>query len=483
MSRLLVGPFNRAEGDLEVELDIVDGAVQEARVNAPLYRGFERMLLGKHPYDALVIAPRICGICSVAQSSAAAQALADCMGIEPTPNGRLARNIILASECLLDHLTHFYLFFMPDFARADYADRTWNDATVTRFRAMTGTARDEFLTARAAFLHLMGLLAGKWPHTLAIQPGGTTRSVTAAERLRLLGIVREFRQRLEGFLFGGDVAALAGIEKVAGLDAWSGTDGGGGDLGRFLELAEALNLGGTGRSDLALFSYGAYPDGQGWIFERGIWHGGEISPLDVASITEDVSHSWSGSGDPVAPAAGRTSPDADKNGAYSWSKAPRLDGRPAETGALARQVVAGHPLAHDLMATEGSTVRSRIICRMVEAVRLLQMIEQWVGELRPNEPFNRIGKLPDEGQGVGLVEAARGGLGHWLTVRKGRIASYQIVAPTTWNFSPPRYGWSARSAGTGAGRHGIRRRKSIGGGLPRGAVVRSMHGLHGALNA
>jgi hydrogenase large subunit len=41
-----------------------------------------------------------------------------------------------------------------------------------------------------------------------------------------------------------------------------------------------------------------------------------------------------------------------------------------------------------------------------------------------------------EGTGVGLVEAARGSLGHWLRVERGRIASYQIVAPTSWNFSP-----------------------------------------------
>ncbi len=41
-----------------------------------------------------------------------------------------------------------------------------------------------------------------------------------------------------------------------------------------------------------------------------------------------------------------------------------------------------------------------------------------------------------DGQGAGLVEAARGALGHWLRVRAGRIETYQIVAPTTWNFSP-----------------------------------------------
>ena len=229
---------------------------------------------------------------------------------------------------------------------------------------------------------------------------------------------------------------FAGLTNAAGLDAWQGSAAGGGDLGRFLALADLLDLDRVGRSDLPLFSYGAYPDEQGRAFGRGVWQGGEVATLDVASITEDVSHSWSGSGEPLAPAGGSTTPDADKTGAYSWCKAPRLDGRPAETGALARQAVAGQPLVNDLMATEGSAVRSRVVGRMLEAARLLQLIEQWVGELRPNEPFNSTGTLPDEGQGAGLVEAARGGLGHWLTIRDGKIAGYQIVAPTTWNFSP-----------------------------------------------
>ncbi|MEW8351121.1 MAG: nickel-dependent hydrogenase large subunit, partial [Candidatus Thiodiazotropha taylori] len=44
--------------------------------------------------------------------------------------------------------------------------------------------------------------------------------------------------------------------------------------------------------------------------------------------------------------------------------------------------------------------------------------------------------MPQEAQGAGLVEAARGSLGHWIRIRNGRILNYQIVAPTTWNFSP-----------------------------------------------
>ena len=123
MSRLVVGPFNRVEGDLEIKLDVENGAVAAAYINSPLYRGFEQILLGKAPADALVYAPRICGICSVSQSLAAAHALAKAQGLTPPENGARLQNLILAAENVADHLTHFYMFFMPDFAQSALCGR------------------------------------------------------------------------------------------------------------------------------------------------------------------------------------------------------------------------------------------------------------------------------------------------------------------------------------------------------------------------
>ena len=160
MTKRIVGPFNRVEGDLEVHLDIDDGYVKSAQVNSPLFRGFEQILQGKDPMDALVYAPRICGICSVSQSVAAAYALAKAQGLMMPENGELATNLILANENLADHFTHFYLFFMPDFAREIYAKEPWYEMVVKRFKAMTGTASKDALPARTEFLHLMGILAG-----------------------------------------------------------------------------------------------------------------------------------------------------------------------------------------------------------------------------------------------------------------------------------------------------------------------------------
>ena len=64
------------------------------------------------------------------------------------------------------------------------------------------------------------------------------------------------------------------------------------------------------------------------------------------------------------------------------------------------------------------------------------MTERWLAALSPREPFFHADRLPADGDGTGLTEAARGALGHWVSVRHGRIARYQIVAPTSWNFSP-----------------------------------------------
>lgn len=429
MTRIVVGPFNRVEGDLEVSLDLDGGRVSAAYVNSPLFRGFEQVLIGRAPLDALVIVPRICGICSVAQSAAAASALADAMGITSTVNGKISRNLITATENLADHLTHFYLFFMPDFTRAAYAGRPWHSVATQRFTAVKGDAAAEVLPARANFLKLMGFLAGRWPHSLAIQPGGSTRAITAGERIRMLATLREFRGFVERRLFGDSLPALAQIASKEQLLTWA--EGRSGDFPAFLHAATDLGLDKLGRAGDAFLSYGAYD-----LFSAGVWQNGVISALDAAVIAEDTDRSWLASGPARHPAQGETIVDADKPDAYTWCKAPRYAGQTLEVGALARQVVAGHPLALDLVQGDGASVMARVVARMLELAIALPAMETWVQALQPGEPFCAHGEMPDEGGGVGLVEAARGSLGHWLSIKRGRIERYQIIAPTTWNFSP-----------------------------------------------
>ncbi len=438
MNRLIAGPFNRVEGDLEIKLDVADGAVTAAYVNSPLYRGFEQILAGKTPLDALVYAPRICGICSVSQSIAAANALAKAQGIAPPENGAILQNVILAAENLADHVTHFYMFFMPDFAQAIYASEPWHEKAAARFRAMGGQAQREFLPARAAFFHIMGLIAGHWPHTLGLQPGGTTRAIGRSEQVRLAGYVSAFRRFLETVLFGDTLESVTALGSVGALNAWA-EDGrhAASDFGQFLSLSKALQLEKLGHGPGVFLSYGAFALNGQMAFGQGVYEAGKVRSFAPGDITEDHASSWLVRAEgPRQPSRGLTLPDADAAGAYSWCKAPRLGGLVVETGAIARQLVDRHPLIASLAAKSGANVRNRVIARMIEVARLVPLIERWIFAIRPCDPFCLHAPAPDEAKGEGLIEAARGSLGHWLEIRKGRILNYQIVAPTTWNFSP-----------------------------------------------
>jgi hydrogenase large subunit len=439
MTRIVLGPFNRVEGDLEVSLEVEAGQVVSAQVNSPLFRGFEQMLVGRVPEDALAIVPRICGICSVAQSAAAAAALADMAGVKPPPNGVLAHRLITATENLADHLSHFYLFFMPDFTRAEYAGRAWHHDVAARFAAIKGGATSPVLQARARFFNLTGFLAGRWPHSLALQPGGSTKAMTPAERIRILAVLREFRGFLESVLFGDTLESFSSLVNEDGLLSWAADRSG--DLPLFLRAANDLGLNKLGRATDHFISYGAYD-----LFSSGVWQPnpagsdgfvrGVVTPVKSDLITEDTHSAWLVDAPAKPPSLGETRVDADKPGAYTWCKSPRYGRQVVETGALARQVVAGNWLARDMVGHHGASVTARVVARMIELAQVVPAMEAWVRQIVPGEPFCVPAPLPESGEGVGLVEAARGGLGHWLSVKRGRIERYQIIAPTTWNFSP-----------------------------------------------
>lgn len=432
MSRRIIGPFNRVEGDLEVTLDIANGHVRAAYVNSPLYRGFEQILQGKPCMDALVIVPRICGICSVSQSSAAAMALRSLMQITPPHNGKLAECLVTACENLADHLTHFYLFFMPDFSRTDYQKKGWYPEVSARFRATSGSSSTPMLSARAAFLHLMGIMAGKWPHTLCLQPGGSTRPLQQADILQLVMLLQHFRHFLEHHLFGDRLEAVTALDSLSALLHWRTSHQS--DLGLFLDAALDLGLEGIGQATGHFLSYGVYDAPEGKLLPAGYWNGA-LQSLDTSQITEDVSHAWM-TGDTLSPAQGMTIPAPDKPDAYSWCKAPRYAGTVCETGALARQLINGHPLVRDIVSRHGASVMTRVVARLLEIAMIVPHMEKWVRDIRLSDTWCHTARIVDTGSATGLTEAARGSLGHWVSVQQGHITRYQIIAPTTWNFSP-----------------------------------------------
>lgn len=395
------------------------------------------MLEGRKATDVLVFAPRICGICSVSQSVAAASALSQIYGVTPTENGQKAINLMLANENAADLLTHFYLFFMPDFARDIYHDKPWFSKVNQRFKAMKGKAVPAALQARSSWLKMMGILAGRWPHTLAIQPGGSSRAIVGTEALQLSMLVRQFRQFLEQQMLGSRLESFLDCQNETEFLVWQQHNKGS-DFGLFCEVAHELELSQLGQTDVTLMSFGNYPKSEGGrVFSSGLYRNGEKGILNPDLITEDI-HSAHYKGDRIlTPWDSNVAPELDKKGAYSWCKAPRLEGEVVEVGALARQTITQQPLINDLMKTYGSCVYTRMVARVVELATIVRLVESWlVTGFTKEAAFCETNRSVVSSKGVGLVEAARGGLGHWIELEGERIKNFQVIAPTTWNFSP-----------------------------------------------
>jgi len=263
--------------------------------------------------------------------------------------------------------------------------------------------------------------------------------LSQSDGVRLLMQVRNFRQFLEQVLFDDRLEDVASIDSSAALNKWASQHPNS-DFARFLQLCDALQLDQLGSTQNQFMSYGAYALPTGHLFQQGVmqWNQNKLQQvqLDTNQIEEDIAYSWL-DGKRAHPFNGETKPDANAPG-YSWCKAPRLNNQVVETGALARQLVNGHPLLLDLVnAKQGGSVKARVVARLLEFALVVPAMEQWCQQLQPSEPFcAEQTNQPQQGTGQGLVEAARGSLGHWLTVEDGRIKNYQIIAPTTWNFSP-----------------------------------------------
>ncbi len=230
-------------------------------------------------------------------------------------------------------------------------------------------------------------------------------------------------------------------------------------------------------------SYGALQQGgredaSKFTFPRGIILDGDLSKVldvDQAKITESIARSYyeyaGGNAQTLHPWDGETNPkytgptppylELDVDNKYSWLKSPRYDGKPMEVGPLARMLVAygaGNARVQELVngaltelklepAALFSTL-GRVAARALETVYLLDLMDEWLNELSANMAHGDL-RIADttkwdpsswpqgtELQGWGFHEAPRGALGHWVTIKDGKIQNYQAVVPSTWNAGP-----------------------------------------------
>jgi len=199
----------------------------------------------------------------------------------------------------------------------------------------------------------------------------------------------------------------------------------------------------------------------------------DLDLRDLKTVEEYVNSSWydySGDGNEgkhpwvgetkinyTGPKPPYTHLDVDKK--YSYIKTPRWKGQAMEVGPLARTLIgyaSGRPEykeivdatlsklqvpASALFSTLGRTAARALETQLVAGWNL-EFFDALINNIKNgDERMSNMEKWeestwPKEAKGVGLVEAPRGGLSHWIVIKDGKTDNYQQVVPSTWNASP-----------------------------------------------
>lgn len=187
-------------------------------------------------------------------------------------------------------------------------------------------------------------------------------------------------------------------------------------------------------------------------------------PFFEDNVKESVKHSYYAGDWTRHPYVEETEPNftgKEADGKYSWVKSPSFLNEPAEVGPVASvlaMLAARHTPAVnytntmlETMASIGTTkfdtdilpsTMGRHISRSIRAAVVQDaMAEQWEALISnidsgDNTTFNEPHFPEGEQRGVGIHEAPRGTLSHWVVIENGKIRNYQAVVPSTWLACP-----------------------------------------------
>lgn len=507
--RVVIDPVTRIEGHLRIEVTADGDEITDAWSQTTQFKGVEMVMQGRDPRDAWAFTQRICGVCTVVHAIASVRAVEDAVDYPVPKAADLIRYLVLGSQMVQDHVIHFYHLHALDFVNVANVPNADVDAAVAAAvslepeYALNSTARFRAVQDQVKAVLDSGQLSiftnGYWDHPDYRLPAEVDL-IAVSHYLDALAWQRDIirintifggKNPHPNFLVGGMASAInmdneitinqVKLNQVQGLIRTT-LD--------FVEnvylpdvvailgaYADYLDIGVANPNFIALgkggYSCAGEPSPPGG-FRPGVILDGNLQVLDYEpdKLLEYITSGWydysQDSNAGLQPWDGETIPNytgptppfdwlAD-NEKYTWSKAPRYDGRAVQTGPMPRLLsayVQGDAETRDdldpILAQLGArpeqlnSTAGRILARAVEAVEMARELQRAFDELTTLiragdvQTFNpdkwEKSTWPAESRGVGYAEVARGMLSHWVRISDGSIANYQCVVPSTWNGS------------------------------------------------
>lgn len=385
--------IEKIEGEAELDFSFDKGKIDDVKINFGFYRGIEDILIGKAPRDALVITPRVCGICNHAHLIAATRAIEDGYrkaGVDVVLSKKAndIREFTLACELIQNHIKWFYLNILPTLEKLLKQESDENYALKASYLPNTITKA-------------LAIFAGQWPHSSYAVPGGVTCDPTYVDVMQAQTLLAQSIAFFEKEMTGLKLEAYLSLTTCNALSAVTG------DFGKALKLMGTSEMLEVGQSHDRFIVFG----------ECLVWKTGKALPTQISTVNTCFVEESVQEG--------------------TKAKAVVYKNKLYEVGPLARAMVNKEPIIKNLHKRYKDSLFTRIFARVHEVALLLDYSKKLLDDLDLNALSCNLDAhlLLDKFEGVGVVEAARGSLIHKVKVSKGVIEKYEIIVPTQWNLS------------------------------------------------
>jgi len=374
--------IEKIEGEAKLHFSFEDEKIDFVDIEFLTARNIENILKGKPAQDALVINPRVCGICGHAHLIATVKALESCYkDIKISKKAEIIRELTLTFELIQNHFKWFYLTMRPlmgedqEILKATYPSQ---------------------LIAKA-----IAVFGGQYPHTSYAIVGGVVCDITDMDIIKIKHYIDETVKFFEQNVVKADTKDFLVCDNIEKIFKKNG------DLPDILKEIKKKKYLHHGKTYDRFIAFG----------ENSYFNSGKSNKT---ILTKKISLDYV----------------KEYENEHSLAKNVTYKDKYFAVGPLARAMINKVPLVKDSHRRFGDNIFSRIIARVCEIPQLLNHSLELIEQLDLNEP-SYIEPSIDishlSGSGQSAVEAARGSLIHKVELENGIIKNYEIITPTQWN--------------------------------------------------
>jgi len=414
MKEITIEPVTRLEGHGKIVIFLnAEGNVENAYFQVPELRGFERFCEGRKAEDMPQITSRICGVCPVAHHFASTKALDAAFNVEPPPAAKKLRELMYSGYYVYDHTLHFYFLGAPDFVVGPDASPAERNILGVIKKVGLDIAK-EVIKHRAYGQKITAIIGGKATHPVCGLPGGISKALTEKDRQEIEKMAESSVEFAKFSLKLFDDVVLKNKKYVD------------------LILSDAYTLktyymGLVDQNNKVNFYDGKVRvvDPQGKEFLK-------FSPSEYLDMIEEHVEEWTYVKLPYLKKVGwKGLVDGPDSGVYRVGPLGRLNASEGLATPLAQQefermyeTLGGKPV-HSTLAFHWA----RLIELLYAAERTLELSRDT--EITSKEIRNKPGS---PGEGVGIIEAARGTLiHHYQLDEEALIKKVNLIVATTNN--------------------------------------------------